>query len=62
LTEQDVPHYLWVEQPEDFPTALATAPIPKDKIPKAIKRLHLFRNPVPQSEASGGTEESAQQP
>lgn len=32
LAEAGVDHKLWVEQPEDYPTCLATRPYPKDQV------------------------------
>ena len=43
LQEAGVRHKLWVEQPEDFPTCLATAPLDKDSIQQHFKRLKLCK-------------------
>eukprot|EP00884_Botryococcus_braunii_P009829 jgi/Botrbrau1/18848/Bobra.177_2s0010.1 len=43
LDEVRVPHKLWVEQPEDFPTCLATAPLPKMDIQEYFKKLQLCK-------------------
>ena len=37
LQEAGVRHKLWVEQPEDFPTCLATAPFEKDSLQQHFK-------------------------
>ena len=44
LEEAGVPHKLWVEQPEDYPTALATKPDLKSKIAPHLKALKLCRS------------------
>ena len=43
LQEQSVPHRLWQEQPENTPTALATAPLPKSAVAPHLKRLQLCK-------------------
>ena len=43
LEAAGVVHKLWVEQPEDFPTALATAPAPKGRVAPLVKKLKLCR-------------------
>jgi Peptidyl-tRNA hydrolase PTH2 len=43
LEESSVPHKLWIEQPEDFPTCLATAPLPKASIQHFFKKLQLCK-------------------
>ncbi|KAL4448558.1 hypothetical protein ABPG75_005777 [Micractinium tetrahymenae] len=43
LTEAGVPHKLWVEQPEDFATCLATAPCSKSAVAPHVKKLKLCR-------------------
>ena len=43
LQEAGVRHKLWVEQPENFPTCLATAPLEKDSIQQHFKRLKLCK-------------------
>ena len=43
LQEAGVRHKLWVEQPEGFPTCLATAPLEKDSIQQHFKRLKLCK-------------------
>ena len=43
LAAAGVVHKLWVEQPEDFPTCVATAPYPKALVQPLVKRLKLCR-------------------
>jgi hypothetical protein len=43
LTEAGLLHKLWVEQPEDFPTCIATAPYPKSVVQPFVKRLKLCK-------------------
>ena len=43
LRDAGVRHKLWVEQPENFPTCLATAPLEKDSIQQHFKRLKLCK-------------------
>lgn len=43
LTEAGVRHKLWVEQPEDFPTCVATAPYPKSQVAPLLKKLKLCK-------------------
>lgn len=43
LAEAGVPHKLWVEQPEDFATCLATAPCRKSAVAPLVKKLKLCR-------------------
>jgi len=43
LTEAGVPHKLWIEQPEDFATCLATAPAPKSLVAPHVKKLKLCK-------------------
>ncbi len=42
LTENSLDYKLWVEQPENFPTCLATRPYPKTQIQKHFKKFKLF--------------------
>ncbi|KAI9495282.1 peptidyl-tRNA hydrolase II domain-containing protein [Zychaea mexicana] len=46
LKEHQIPHYKWVEQPEDIPTALATAPL-RERTPEVKdvfkKHCSLYR-------------------
>ena len=44
LTEQEIDHHLWMELPEQFPTAIATKPRPKSSVPKVVKKLKLFKD------------------
>eukprot|EP00873_Tetraselmis_striata_P024659 jgi/Tetstr1/444923/TSEL_032741.t1 len=43
LEEAGVAHKLWVEQPEDFPTCLATKPYPKSQVAAYFKKLQLCK-------------------
>ncbi|GAB4817114.1 hypothetical protein N2152v2_004160 [Parachlorella kessleri] len=43
LAEAGILHKLWVEQPEDFATCLATAPYPKSAVQPFVKRLKLCK-------------------
>lgn len=43
LSEAGVPHKLWVEQPEDFPTCLATQPAPKSRLAAHFKKFKLCK-------------------
>eukprot|EP00051_Salpingoeca_urceolata_P031754 m.12851 g.12851 ORF g.12851 m.12851 type:complete len:225 (+) comp4372_c0_seq1:194-868(+) len=43
LSQAGVPHYLWVEQPENFASCLATKPMQRGNIPKALRKLKLFK-------------------
>ena len=43
LTEAEIDHKLWIEQPENFPTCLAVRPYVKDEVQKHFKKLKLFR-------------------
>eukprot|EP00887_Chlorella_sp_A99_P004306 scaffold15.g4306.t1 len=38
-----VPHKLWIEQPEDYATCLATAPLPKSRVQPHVKKLKLCK-------------------
>ena len=43
LAEAGVPHKLWVEQPEDFATCLATEPAHKSAVSSHFKKLKLCK-------------------
>ena len=43
LTEAGVAHKLWVEQPEDFPTCLATAPAHKSAVGSHFNKFKLCK-------------------
>lgn len=45
LKEASVDHKVWIEQPEDFPTCLATRPYPKEQVQHLFKKCKLFRGP-----------------
>ncbi|THD21286.1 Peptidyl-tRNA hydrolase II [Fasciola gigantica] len=42
LTEAGVEHWLWIEQPENLATALATRPYPKSEVQACFKGLKLL--------------------
>mmetsp|Transcript_480 Transcript_480/g.1274 ORF Transcript_480/g.1274 Transcript_480/m.1274 type:complete len:99 (-) Transcript_480:200-496(-) len=41
LTTAGIVYHLWIEQPEGYPTCLATKPYLKEDAPSALKRLRL---------------------
>lgn len=43
LQEAGVQHKVWVEQPENFPTCIATAPHPKSEVQQHFKKLKLCK-------------------
>lgn len=43
LTEADVDHKVWVEQPENYPTCLAIRPYPKAQVQDYFKGFKLYR-------------------
>lgn len=43
LKNENIHHKLWIEQPENFPTCLATKPYPKDKVQSYFKKYKLFK-------------------
>lgn len=43
LAQDRVPHKLWMEQPENMPTCLALAPLPKSQAHPYVKRLKLCK-------------------
>ncbi len=43
LTTNSIDHKLWVEQPENFATCLATKPYRKDEIQQYFKGFKLFK-------------------
>ena len=46
LTKEGIQHKLWVEQPENVATCLATAPLPKSRIYPHVKKLQLCKASV----------------
>ena len=44
LTDSQIDHKMWVEQPENFPTCLAVRPYPKNEIQKFFKGLKLYKD------------------
>ncbi|CAG0918410.1 unnamed protein product [Notodromas monacha] len=43
LSENHVKHKLWIEQPENIPTSIATRPYFKDEVQAHFKKLKLFK-------------------
>jgi hypothetical protein len=43
LTEAGVKHKLWVEQPEDYATCLATKPYRKSEVAQHFKKFNLCK-------------------
>jgi peptidyl-tRNA hydrolase len=43
LTEEGVAFHLWVEQPENIPTAIALKPYPRDVVAPLLKKFQLFK-------------------
>ncbi|XP_070533424.1 putative peptidyl-tRNA hydrolase PTRHD1 [Ptychodera flava] len=43
LQEDNIDHKLWIEQPENIPTCLASKPYPKEQIQKYFKKFKLFK-------------------
>jgi hypothetical protein len=43
LEESDVKHKLWIEQPENFATALATKPYPRSQVSQYFKKFNLCK-------------------
>jgi hypothetical protein len=46
LKEAGVGHWLWVEQPENCGTALATKPSRKSTVAPFMKKLNLCKQPL----------------
>ena len=46
LVAEGVAHKLWVEQPEDCATCLATAPAPKSRVQPHVRKLKLCKGAV----------------
>ena len=43
LKENSIEHYLWIEQPENIPTAIAVKPYYKQDIEQFFSKLKLYR-------------------
>ena len=43
LEENQIRYKMWVEQPENVPTALAIKPYPRSLVAKFVKKLKLFK-------------------
>jgi hypothetical protein len=46
LADAGVDHKLWMEQPENFPTCLATRPYRKDEVAQWFKKCNLAKGNV----------------
>jgi len=42
LTERQISHKLWIEQPENIPTCIAIKPYPKNEIKGLVQQFKLF--------------------
>ena len=43
LKKEGIDHKLWLEQPEDFLTCIATRPYPKSQVASFFKKLKLCK-------------------
>ena len=43
LTQDGIVHKLWVEQPENFPTAIALKPYPHSQVAPLLKKYQLYK-------------------
>ncbi|XP_033343711.1 putative peptidyl-tRNA hydrolase PTRHD1 isoform X1 [Bombus vosnesenskii] len=43
LTNENIDHKVWIEQPDNIPTCLATKPYPKDKVKSYFKKYKLLK-------------------
>ncbi|XP_059212718.1 putative peptidyl-tRNA hydrolase PTRHD1 [Centropristis striata] len=43
LTQANVAHKLWIEQPENIPTCLALKPCPKEAVQPLLRKFKLFK-------------------
>ncbi|GLV45148.1 uncharacterized protein CBL_05250 [Carabus blaptoides fortunei] len=43
LSEYNIKHKLWTEQPENIPTCLVLKPYPKEEVQKYVKKFKLFK-------------------
>ena len=43
LSGKGIDHKMWIEQPENFPTCIATKPYPKDEIQQYFTKFKLFK-------------------
>eukprot|EP01064_Diplonema_japonicum_P010797 TRINITY_DN18030_c1_g7_i1.p2 TRINITY_DN18030_c1_g7~~TRINITY_DN18030_c1_g7_i1.p2 ORF type:complete len:147 (+),score=32.41 TRINITY_DN18030_c1_g7_i1:47-442(+) len=46
VKENGIPHKLWLELPEETPTALATKPIIKEEFCGVFKKMQLYRDNI----------------
>ena len=50
LEASGVPHRVWREQPENIPSALATAPVVRDDVAHLFRKVQLYRDLVAKKE------------
>ena len=43
LTSEGIAHKMWLEQPENIPTAIALKPYPRSKVQPLLKKYQLFK-------------------
>ena len=43
LRQEGIAHTLWLEQPENFPTAVALKPYPRERVASLLKKYQLFK-------------------
>lgn len=43
LKQEGIAHHLWLEQPENFPTAIALKPYPREQVAPLLKKYQLFK-------------------
>lgn len=43
LTENNIEHKIWIEQPENIPTCIALKPCRKDRVFLYVKKLKLYK-------------------
>ncbi|KAJ1849302.1 hypothetical protein LPJ73_003758 [Coemansia sp. RSA 2703] len=43
LKQRNIPFHLWIEQPENIPTCLATIPVMRSDLGDALKKCQLMR-------------------
>ncbi|KAJ1822037.1 hypothetical protein LPJ56_003142, partial [Coemansia sp. RSA 2599] len=52
LKEKNIPFYLWIEQPENIPTCLATIPVVRSDLGDALKKCSLLLSGINEYAAS----------
>lgn len=43
LSESQIKHFLWMEQPENIPTCIALKPYPKEEVQSFVKPFKLLK-------------------